>query len=934
MNRPRLWSSTSALLVFALSASGCGLLGEKDRQGSVTLAQKSGSCLKEIEPITRKIRRAKKSELISSFDCVQNTANDAFKRIHGRIEGELSIRELRELVEQGLLELPLVSDAEWDAFGALLSFFHPSGRSAIQKNTVDQLIALGRKATHLWDDFNFDGDSRSERDRKLNRITEQFRIIMRGFVAVISERGELSSEQFATVLRKLQLAGEESDDLAEGAFILKELVLPRARTSRILESRGLKRLLETALAADTDAGDFLARRVREIRLDEGDAVSIGRAAKRVQSYFRDYEFRRLDRTEFDRAIRLTGAEFDLSREVEILLGRLAGVYHLPYSSGFHIGFVIPLLDRAEQAARDSISLDRWANSFCEGERYCSMTLAQARASENPLVRILAPKLPLEPILPFQTAPNHRLEQKIGTWRFSELAIDRHLVRFLFRALDLNGNGIPIDSLTEEDRSAALNTAYLFLRFAQMTAKTRENQPGEIRIPSLQEGIQAKAEPLFRLIAIMGDRWIGFPGERGSGDANRVLTGDEFHSSIAIFQNVIRQSSTLYGSQAFYSPIGSGPVVPYYRRSDFYERAPFVFANFIQSPWEGMTPWLHHQYPLLIPNLIREMSDPVRHSLGGTTSSAWASLLHSMMGRNDSEISVVPIVSNGDSKVEEPVKIRDWVTRDSGIAPVAIINLFERLMQRCDRNDDGKLSWNEMDCSNPLLVETTNQFFKLGLIDFDPGVRDPGVLITDLLAYGTVPYSRQQIPPRIRPLTDSAVKLYLSKADLGELPVLDELKENTSANWEDLAVLAGLPGNPTPQMRAAYALEAKRLYGNCDRNGDDRILGGEEWNCVDAITIASWARLMVDGQLGRIFGRSGNPTQTAAIAMLESWLAARLNTPGGQREAELLIFSYVKPEEFALSFDASGEIFSSPSKVLSIVESFIRRARALCEDHEC
>jgi hypothetical protein len=50
-------------------------------------------------------------------------------------------------------------------------------------------------------------------------------------------------------------------------------------------------------------------------------------------------------------------------------------------------------------------------------------------------------------------------------------------------------------------------------------------------------------------------------------------------------------------------------------------------------------------------------------------------------------------------------------------------MLDRLMIRCDSNEDEKLSWQELDCATPLLLELSIQVVNSGLLQLDPVLYD-------------------------------------------------------------------------------------------------------------------------------------------------------------------------------------------------------------------
>src|SRR5262249_39942726 len=115
-----------------------------------------------------------------------------------------------------------------------------------------------------------------------------------------------------------------------------------------------------------------------------------------------------------------------------------------------------------------------------------------------------------------------------------------------------------------------------------------------------------------------------------------------------------------------------------------------------------------------------------------------SLFHALMGTTCNSIAVYEYAQNGDQTLPRPKELTNYLRADAAVAPVAVLSLIDRLMVRCDANEDRLLDWKELDCAMPLLIEAGRRTLASRLIELDPLVQSGSELALQVLSVPGLP----------------------------------------------------------------------------------------------------------------------------------------------------------------------------------------------------
>jgi hypothetical protein len=245
----------------------------------------------------------------------------------------------------------------------------------------------------------------------------------------------------------------------------------------------------------------------------------------------------------------------------------------------------------------------------------------------------------------------------------------------------------------------------------------------------------------------------------------------------------------------------------------------------------------------------------------------------------------------------------YVDRSAGLAPAAVMVMVDRLMLRCDTNEDEKLDWLELDCVMPLLLEAGLQTISSELVSLDAPVHDGAKLLLDILKMKGVPFALAKILA-----VNGSVTTFNLNIDFKEL--VDHVDQVLTGNWENIARFISAQEDEqelTPETLSYWVYEAKKRYGKCDINKNDSLQGKEEWVCFTEQTFGS----IVD--------------TLAQISKVSSSLIEQIKDKKEMQTLKLGLILGTQTEEVLNKLMKDLGVHSEPHKILTLLENVIHRA---------
>ncbi len=887
-------AALASLLSLSVFLGACGLIGEKEAPApTARLESQASSCKLPSAQELIEPKGDPKEFLLSATDCVQAEIDRAFKQVRGENPEELTLDELKSLKRQGLVELPISSVSEWNALEGGLRFFHSEGRAALKRSDLEKALLWVRTHVRLYADSIEMSRKKGDLDELPEDYFPRLYDAVEGLGDLLSGNGRTSLAQAREILTALKdtsgTGAPTTEQLRrlESVWVLKQAFFESADDFR---SKDLGQLLRICARAAREA-PLTLRWLIQGGSPATIPIELPQEWARVTHHFRDYflqgSFVSIDRDQLRWALRgldPQSTNADLADDLVRISQRLSP--RKERSSGFHPAFLDSLLATFPSLAQSIIDaatgFPRCRTAYdgeSEKDPHCIVTLKHA-LSHRTLKRI-AVKGPNR-IQSFggnpYDVPTVPRGQGILYWEDAiGRLFERNLIGALFAAFDRDRDGkIKLEARSSAESKEALDLAYTFLRFASVE-KPKIKKPGDAEEVSLPSQVTMKPSALSGILGIVGDRWMP------DGNSDGSLDADEFFSIIKI--NGLIQDDA--------SKAGFGSGAEHYkldREGSVYDQLGgpiFSRTDLIKKFRQGLA-WYQ---PFMNPVLKKMNSQRLE------------SLFHALISAPDPAAEPITVYKNWE-RDPKPIELRQWVQSDATLAPVALVTLIDRLMFRCDLNDDSRLTWRELDCATSLIVSASHQVVSSGLIELDPIVNDGSQLFLKFLTQPGIPQSIAKLV-----IANGSI----SKLNLGN-GVLDQIQSSYSASWNSLASMVGAPLGATPATRAAWAIEAQKRYGRCDSNHDQK-LSGRELDCLASAVI---------GELEKTLRQLEVPIPTES---LESFI----------REAKLSdvvktgIILASNPEQ---TDQLLSELSSSPESLLLLTEEIIRRGKPLCEEPGC
>jgi hypothetical protein len=891
------WKHGLTLLLgsaLALSLGACGMIGEKaaaPRVARLTTALTSCSYPQGSELIDPE--QVSVAMITQGVDCLRSQMDSAFRDVHGQVSGELSVDEIRELTRRGILTLDFLKSADeetWDGLGGVLSLFNPDGRPALSRKAIARFMHWVREYSDVYVRIMKLAGQPGHLSLFGWEVAEHAINAVDDFSKLLSDRGRMTLRQAQALVRSVfqDNPGVEKSTLAQldAAWKLKALVLEDHQGRGIegpLEGAALKGLIAPivqGLRRSETSYTWIQNLFRPQFIPAGISSNAEQVVSPLIEYFRNGSFATIDVDSLRGIVRALSPDSglaDLSPDLVRISQRLA-----PPSQrheGLNAAAFPALLEQFPKVTADLLGSSQ-AFVNCPSIDDCDVRVGDVYLS-NPELRRVATQgsFNFYALDPASSASPLETPLAWGTviQRFTSL----ELISRVFQTFDSDGDGkIPYLGTDSSEIRDASALAFTFLRFIS-AGNLAHGDPGAVE-QAVARPVLIKPDSLYHLVGLIGDRSMV------NGDGDGTLNADEFFGVQQIYQLVDQLSG--YATSYVYPPyllsppewsVGNSGVI--YSRKDFVRQIAEGFKNDA-------------------PGIYRAFNElPDDHGV---------SLMHSLISVPDEPKDVYTYEG-------EKIRLQQYAKPEAALAPSAIFVFLQRTMLRCDADQDWRLSWHELDCAMPLLMEAAEQTVSSELVDLDPGVHDGAKFLLKFLQSKGAPATVAKLIA-----INGSIKSVRLSGDL-----IEDLSNSAAATWEQVAAFTSNNyEHASSGARAIYRAQAIRRYGQCDSDRDG-ILSGREMECVVDRAFAELEDFIARAQSSA----ADAAISSSALQIIRSMEEAPVVRAGiklaieGDQEAGRLI------ERFAAGRPA---VSSDVSKILNIFEESLRRKVPLCQLHDC
>lgn len=879
------------LFLLLWMVAGCGLLHEKEVPSPTLHAQNpSEKC--EIPPTKLLIdkEKATKELIFSAIGCLEKKFNTAFEKLHGRKENELSLGELKTLQDKGVVDFGIDSPAQWQILQEAMPLFHSEGNAALSKETIQFILNWARENTHLYLQLLESKLKRKELDwafkkEVYHRVEHLLSVISPKFRMSLDQAKNLASNAYDYSLkwvRKPEWTKQEVLERLEGGWVLKSFFLEdtfEMGARGDLSGMALKKLIDLFFR-EIYSADLTVQWGLEGGLPQNIPQNLPLEWEQLARIFEDYisqgKFASLNRHVLSEAIRQLFLESSLTEFTADLIRvsqRLTDKAEV--KPGLHPIALKKFLSKAKKVAQDLIdSAPLFSEKKCNGN---SCEIPAREALKSPILRHIALKSSFHGYLSYVGAPlPKRLDHPILWTQVAGNLTDRALLTTIFDAFDSAGKGkIPLDSTYEDELKDTLDLAYTFLRFASRSSPKKNPESGKEE--SVPNYIMVKPDRLSKVIGLVGDKWML------DGDNDGYLNAEEFYSVTQVYEDIQTRANWAFSSNQSPLYFRTLPSSAYYHP---FENPIRARKEFIQKNATA------YQFNAHINQLLRSL-DPKRRD----------SFFHALIGvPSHKEIEAYHYEWN--VKTYQKKRILNYIETDASLAPTAVLLVLERLMHKCDVDENNTLDWLELDCAMPLILEAADETVSSELVNLDPGPHDGAKLILRFLRMKGIPLSLAKLIA-----INGGIQEFTLHKQYPDL--VDWTNTHLSVTWDMLANFLAVSSGPlSPEMAKFWKHEAISRYGACDQFPKNNLLQGQkELDCFVETVIY---------QL----------TQSLSELFKTGVSSAALEKLGLHQKAEIfrlaLKVSTQPPQEMNALF-ANFPMSSDPQKIVLILEEVIRRS---------
>lgn len=675
------------IIILTLLISACSAVNEKESNAPVIMASaKPASCAfpKDFETA---------ENVSSAIDCLQMNLDNAFQSLQGKTPGELSVAELKRLQEAGLLEFEVTDPNQWNGIAGLVSMVHPEGKDAISQNETGRFLTwLKTKSATIAKLATAD----KYRGNKAPLQPEFFRELTqfsKELIGFLSDKGALSLEQADSLLALAQTNRKEADLSRATQWLpafwkLKALLLESTRAEDKIVGQSLKKFLSMAVTLAQTADktyqwwdtNFHPRYTPDSIENEWKT-----GLEIAKDYFRNTHTFDLNNDELRAQVRVLMPEAELGERIPDLAKASERLLSHKGERSYGILYgLLHLFEGADQVARELRPIARYFAPCAQSEN-CPVLARRALTSPTlrPLTMISSQDWNRQAMAGLSGSALPRRRDNSIQWKtVLKRMLERAVIRNLFRAYDKNNDGaIPYVAKTPEDLNEATDIAYTIISLASSPIGTESKADA---IP-----LVIKPSAVVSAVGLVADKWI-LPG-----NGNGEIDVNEFYAALKIYEDIsfIAHNSTI-SIPAYTKDANNAQKLATQIQDTVYVERP-VFIKNIGNVYERELPYLK----------------PVFHELEKKSGGA-AALLNNIVPQHSEPIWAYQI---GSEKSEAKI---DYLEKADTLGPVAILVLFDRLIVKCDKNEDELFSWSELQCVAPLALEAGRQVLATDILPLD------------------------------------------------------------------------------------------------------------------------------------------------------------------------------------------------------------------------
>ncbi|MBL7714939.1 MAG: hypothetical protein JNL01_05685, partial [Bdellovibrionales bacterium] len=147
----KFWSLKTYWVLPVILLSSCGkMFGEKETAApTVQTASSNQSCsLPKADDMKGLLTDPIKLSLAA--DCLKSQLDEGFKSVRGKVQNELSVSEIKLLVERRVIALDFKDERKWGALEGALRLFHPRGEPALHRGSVQMLLSWAKAHSEIF----------------------------------------------------------------------------------------------------------------------------------------------------------------------------------------------------------------------------------------------------------------------------------------------------------------------------------------------------------------------------------------------------------------------------------------------------------------------------------------------------------------------------------------------------------------------------------------------------------------------------------------------------------------------------------------------------------------------------------------------------------------------------------------------------------------
>jgi hypothetical protein len=747
-----------------LFIAGCSLFNEKEIKTPSLIAPKSDlTCempalkyLVDSEFITQE-------SVQKALTCFEGSLDAAFKMIRGNKTGEISFEEFKQLYKNKLVPIQVEQDFMWSFIELAFQMTHPEGKSAADYPQIKIILDWIKKYASLYVstqllDFNKNKDEIAKYRKKwLNAFYDMPAFISSNWIFNQDQALSLCTVFYEGYLKDSKENNnytlEQLHNIIKGFWIIKSFFLPKEAPDAI-SGKHLKavfkhysyitNLLDAFLNWRTD--DFLPKKIPTNLSGKWGGVAGAQKTFITRNEFipipadlLGWAFKQFPYNTFP---------VGLSQDIVRLSQRLTPKDKM--QSGLHPNSFLDIIFSAKNYFADLQTVAEHFK-FCEANRPCNVPFRKAFGVTE--LRALASNVnPNYWSEEHKQLPTKILDTQLPWHEVTTRLFNQFLVTQVFKSIDTDQDGkIDYTKSEIEETKEALDLANSFLRGFSLTTKLLNKNP-DSKEEIIPEYSGIKPSTVYKLMGLVGDKLNPF------GDKDGKLNAQELYYALQVSDEIQKKSHI---SGTWYTPVSN--VKSEHNLKDYgltYYKRDKALTNIVD----------YYSYELPYnAKILKDLSPKTEKAL-----------MHALMDLGAQKpIEVVqyktPIAKNAS------FELTDYVSSAAAVVPTAVLIGLEKIYIKCDKDEDGLLNWQELDCAVPIMLEIGNLAVESGLIDLKPIVYDGARMTLAELQKPGIPISVAKAllingSYRTKPDLEAIVKNHVNVPARNILQLLSEIIE--------------------------------------------------------------------------------------------------------------------------------------------------------------